>query len=75
MLGTGLSTSCPLNPYSTEEEKGKQPIQYHTQTSDLIQTQILNPALQCRSRPGKTRGAPESVLAPKDLTLQLEKEI
>lgn len=33
MLGTGLSTSCSLNPYFTEEEKGKQPIQYHTDFS------------------------------------------
>ena len=75
MLGTRLSTLCPLNSCPVLQKKKKVSSLFNiTQAFYLIQTQILSPAPPFCSRSGKTREAPESVLPPKDLTLQLWKE-
>lgn len=66
MLGTGLSTPCPLNSCPVLQKKKKVSSLFNiTQTFYLIQTQILNPAVRDQGKQEKHQRVsfhPKSVL-------------
>lgn len=76
MLGTGLSTRCPLNSCPILQKKKKVSNLFNiTQTSDLLQTQILNPAYTAVLDQGKQEKRQSVSFHPKGLLFNWKKNL